>query len=225
LVTPAWARTVVPGPGDAPLVYSGSRDGMPTTVFAFRLEDSDLPLQVAWPILLGNVSAELLGRDATATAPLRPGSVVELPLGQGVTGVRVTLPDGTVRELVPSAAGSGIATFVDTWQLGVYRADPVAADATSPVQPSTWFAVDLFEPGESSILPGDGSAIAALGGTPGTTASAGTARDEWWLPLVVLLLVVLAAEWLLYERDGARRIVQGVRSRLGRAPRTPATSR
>jgi hypothetical protein len=225
LVTPAWARTVVPGPGDAPLVYSGSRDGMPTTVFAFRLEDSDLPLQVAWPILLGNVSAELLGRDATATAPLRPGSVVELPLGQGVTGVRVTLPDGAVRELVPSAAGSGIATFVDTWQLGVYRADPVAADATSPVQPSTWFAVDLFEPGESSILPGDGSAIAALGGTPGTTASAGTARDEWWLPLVVLLLVVLAAEWLLYERDGARRIVQGVRSRLGRAPRTPATSR
>ncbi|MET0772860.1 MAG: hypothetical protein ABWZ82_07240, partial [Candidatus Limnocylindrales bacterium] len=165
------------------------------------------------------------GRDASSTAPLRPGSVVELPLGQGVTGIRVTLPDGSVREVVPSAAGSGVATFVDTWQLGVYRADPLMADSASPVQPSAWFAVDLFEPGESSIQPGDGGAIAALGGAPGTSAAAGTARDEWWVPLVLLLLVVLATEWLLYERDGARRIAQGIRSRLRRAPRSTATSR
>ena len=215
MVTPAWARVVVPGPLDAPLMYSGTRDGQPTTVFAFTLEDSDLPLQVAWPILLGNVTAELLGRDASAVAPLRPGSVVELPLGQGVTGVRVTLPDGSVREVVPSAAGSGVATFVDTWQLGVYRADPVAADAATPAQPSTWFAVDLFEPGESSIQPGDGSASQRSAGPPGTSASPGTARDEWWVPLVLLLLVVLATEWLLYERDGARRIAQGIRAPAG----------
>jgi hypothetical protein len=225
IATPAWARTVVPGPADTALIYSGSRDGQPTTVFAFRLEDSDLPLQVAWPILLGNVSADLLGRDASAGAPLRPGSVVELPLGQGVTGMRVTLPDGSVRDVVPSAAGSAAATFVDTWQLGVYRADPVRADATAAAPPSTWFAVDLFEPGESSIAPGDPGALAALGGTPGEGTEAGMARDEWWVPLVLLLLVVLAAEWLLYERDGARRIAQAIRSRLGRAPRTPAASR
>ncbi len=225
MVAPAWARTVVPGPADTALIYSGSRDGQPTTVFAFRLEDSDLPLQVAWPILLGNVSADLLGRDASAGAPLRPGSVVELPLAQGVSGVRVTLPDGSVREVVPSAAGSSVATFVDTWQLGVYRADPVMADTAAAAPPSTWFAVDLFEPGESSILPGDAGALAALGGTSGTSAEAGMARDEWWVPLVLLLLVVLAAEWLLYERDGARRIAQGIRSRLGRASRTSAASR
>jgi hypothetical protein len=114
---------------------------------------------------------------------------------------------------------------VDTWQLGVYRVDPVMGDATAPVQASAWFAVDLFEPGESSIRPGDGGALAALGGTAGTSATPGTARDEWWLPLVLLLLVVLAAEWLLYERDGARRIAMGIRSRLGRAPRTQATPR
>jgi hypothetical protein len=114
---------------------------------------------------------------------------------------------------------------VDTWQLGVYRADPIATDAGSPAQPSSWFAVDLFEPGESSIQPRDGSAIVALGGATETSASAGTARDEWWVPLVLLLLAVLAAEWLLYERDGARRIGQGIRARLGRAPRTRATTR
>jgi hypothetical protein len=219
MVTPGWARTVIPGPGDTSLVYSGLRDGQPTTVFAFALPDSDLPLQVAWPILLGNVTAELLGRDAAATAPLRPGAVVELPLARGVTGIRVTLPDGSVREVVPSAAGSGVATFVDTWQLGVYRADPITTREATSAPPSSWFAVDLFEPGESSIRPGDGSALAALGGVPGTSAQAGTARDEWWAPLVLLLLLVLAAEWLLYERDGARRILQGIR---GWGPRRAA---
>lgn len=224
LTTPGWARVVVPGPDDAPLIYSGTRDGQPTTVFAFALTDSDLPLQVAWPILLGNITAELLGRDASAAAPLRPGSVVELPLAQGITGMRVTLPDGSVRDLVPSAAGSGVATFVDTWQLGVYRVDPIVADA-SDTATSSWFAVDLFEPGESSIRPRDGSALAALGGTPGGTNTPGTARDEWWVPLVLLLLVVLAAEWLLYERDGARRLRQGIRARLGRGPERRTAAR
>jgi hypothetical protein len=134
-------------------------------------------------------------------------------------------PDGSVRAIVPSAAGSRVATFVDTWQLGTYRADPIVTDTTAPASASTWFAVDLFEPGEASIVPGDGRTLAALGGSPGAIASTGVARDEWWLPLVLLLLVVLAAEWLLYERDGARRIMQGVRSRLGRSPAGRVASR
>lgn len=218
LITPGWARVVVPGPADAPLVYSGSRDGRPTTVFAFALADSDLPLQVAWPILLGNVTTELLGRDGSSAAPLRPGAVVELPLARGATGVRVTLPDGSTQDVVPSAAGRGAATFVDTWQLGVYRADPIATDGAAGPDVGTRFAVDLFEPGESAIAPGDGSALAALGGAEGAADALGTAQDELWVPVALLLLAMLAAEWLLYERDGARRIAQGVRARLARTP-------
>jgi hypothetical protein len=127
--------------------------------------------------------------------------------------------------VVRGASGSGTASFVDTWQLGVYRADPISAGDAAAASPApagqadtttSWFAVDLFEPGESSIAPGDGRALAALGGSPGTAATAGVARDEWWLPLVLLLLVALLAEWLLYERDGARRITHAIRSRLGR---------
>ncbi|MFN8521059.1 MAG: hypothetical protein U0667_17110 [Chloroflexota bacterium] len=45
------------------------------------------------------------------------------------------------------------------------------------------------------------------------------------MPLVLLLLVVLAAEWLLYERDGARRIAQGIRSRLSRTQPGKAATR
>ena len=77
------------------------------------------------------------------------------------------------------------------------------------------FAVDLFAPDESNIAPGDGSRLVALGtDAPATTESAGIARDEWWPPLVLVVLVVLMVEWLVYERDGARRLRTALTGRL-----------
>ena len=241
MVLPTWARTVIPG-ADGPLLYSGLRDGLPTAVFAFDLHNSDLPLQVAWPILASNLAGELLGTSAAGGEPLRPADPIELPLSVGSPGARVTLPDGTVEQLAPGATGAGSVTFVNTRQLGVYRAEvtpaaspsgsPTAspsASATASVAPSgsdgngglpatgnpaepLLFAVDLFAPDESNIAPGDGSRLVALGSaTPPSPAEAGTARDEFWPLLVTLALVFLAAEWLVYERDGARRIGRAIR--------------
>jgi hypothetical protein len=42
---------VIPGPKGAPLLYAGDRAGVPTAVLAFEPRQSDLPLQVAFPIL------------------------------------------------------------------------------------------------------------------------------------------------------------------------------
>ncbi len=235
IALPSWARVVLPGMPDAPLIYSGVRDGLPTTVIAFALEQSDLPLQVAWPILASNITGELLGRDARASTPLRPGAVIQLPVPPDADGLRVTLPDGTVRAVFPGAAGDGVATFVETRQLGVYRVEPrdtmggtdrgtgtlspmaspdASTGAAGVAAPDVrWFAVDLFEPTESSIAPGDGSALTALGvAASGPTATAGLARDEWWPLLLLVLLVALSVEWLVYERDGARRIRDRFRS-------------
>jgi hypothetical protein len=95
--------------------------------------------------------------------------------------------------------------------------------AGSPDEPLL-FAVDLFSTEESNIRPGDGARLVALG-TDAEPApeQAGTARDEFW-PLVALLaLTFLLIEWFVYERDGARRLLNGLRgavpARLRRAPR------
>ena len=237
---PAWARPVIPG-SDGPLLYAGQREGQPTVVFAFDVRQSDLPLQVAWPIMISNIAGELLGvGPQQALDPLAPSSPVEIPLAPDSQGVRVTLPDGSVEQLAPGATGASSVTFVSTRQLGIYRAEIIpppqaslAPGATPPVptaaplpDPSAspgaaaagtqdepiLFAVDLFSAEESNIRPGDGARISSLGtDIPAPGAETGTARDEFWPLLVTLALLFLVIEWLVYERDGARRIANGIR--------------
>src|SRR6185369_1267533 len=67
LETPAWARTVIPGPAGAPLLYVGEQAGRRAGVLAFLPRQSDLPLQVAFPILVANLAGELLGGSAAPT--------------------------------------------------------------------------------------------------------------------------------------------------------------
>jgi len=252
LQTPSWARAVLPSNQDLPLIYSGLRSGLPTTVIGFDLRQSDLPLQIAWPILLSNITGELLGVGRDALDPIAPATPVELALRPGVQALHVTLPDGTVRELTASATGASSVAFVDTRQLGIYRVEEVrspaagATDApaatptrsadpaaslvpTGPEDAPDRFAVDLFSDTESAIAPGDGARLEALGAAttgPEAAADTGTARDEGWPPLVALILAIMLAEWALYERDGARRIwatIRGVGRRSGRA--TPAAGK
>ena len=260
---PEWARAVIPGtPG--PLLYSGLRDGVATAVLAFDLRQSDLPLQVAWPILASNLAGELLGVGPQTLDPLAPSSPIELAVPPGSVGVRVTLPDGTVEELVPGATGATSVTFVATRQLGVYHGElipdpeatppPSAAPAASTAPPPTagaaaptgsavgsplpsaaspgapvaaggsggsvTFAVDLFAPDESNVSPGDGARLAALGpSAPAAPGEAGVARDEFWPLLVLIALGFLVAEWIVYERDGARRLAGRFRAALPSAIR------
>jgi hypothetical protein len=137
LVKPEWARTVIPGPKGAPLLYAGVRAGLPTAVLAFEPRRSDLPLQVAFPILLANLTGELLGGSTAPTESVSPGSPVTLTIPQDATGLTVTAPDGTVTQLLGSATTGASVTYAGTSQPGIYTvtpirvADPSAAPSTS----------------------------------------------------------------------------------------------
>lgn len=79
--------------------------------------------------------------------------------------------------------------------------------------------------GASPGASGSGAPTASPAGSPGATpapsgaAIGGTdrpsARDELWVPIVLLVLVVLMAEWLVYQRDAATRLWRGFRRRFG----------
>jgi hypothetical protein len=258
LVLPDWARNVIPGPKGAPLLYAGVRAGLPTAVLAFEPRQSDLPLQVAFPILLANLTGELLGGSAAPTEALAPGTPVSLTIPSGATGLSVARPDGSTVDLVPAATGGAAVTFARTELLGIYTVSPIldptasAAPVVSPgpsaaptaasspgsssgpgtsppplVDPfaPVRFAVDLFDVGESTIAPGSAARIEALGTaagasrTPGSDAGTGapaTTRDELWVPILLVVLLALCAEWAVYHRDAVIRIRRNLSLRLGR---------
>ena len=108
---PVWARTVIAGPAGSPLLYVGERDGQRAGVLAFLPRNSDLPLQVAFPLLMANLTGELLGGSAAPTEALEPGDPVSIPLPAGATSLKVTRPDGSVVELVPPTAGVASIAF------------------------------------------------------------------------------------------------------------------
>jgi hypothetical protein len=100
----------------------------------------------------------------------------------------------------------------------------VGADPTAPIR----FAVDLFDVDESAIAPGPNGVLEDLGrarpapgasGAPGAIDAAADrppARDELWIPLVLLVLVGLCVEWTLYHRDAVLRAWRGITGRLRR---------
>ncbi|OGO58367.1 MAG: hypothetical protein A2V85_12995 [Chloroflexi bacterium RBG_16_72_14] len=253
LELPAWARDVIPGPSGSPLLYAGTFAGRPAAVMAFEPRRSDLPLQVAFPVLLANLAGELLGGSATPLDAVAPGSPVTLAIPDGATGVRVERPDGTVDELVAPTTDAVTVTFARTELLGVYTvtgiadpdasASPSASPAASPsaspaasgspgASPTfapadtsgpTKFAVDLLDVNESMIAPGDIAKLTSMGkpaASPGTGAGGGSAvdrpnaRDELWIPVVLVALLVLTVEWLVYERDPLARLRRAIAGRI-----------
>ncbi len=215
---------------------------------------------MAFPILIANLTGELLGGAAVPTAAVIPGDPVTLQLPAGATGLNVVKPDGTTVLLAPGTTGAASVGFSETDRLGVYAATAVFANdggspppsggssavpavtaapagasgssgpsATTPLpidpRAPVHFAVDLFDTAESDIAPGSPSTITALGQTAspspapsGSTAPAGAtqeprspARDELWVPIVLLVLAALLVGWLIFHRDAVLRLWRRVR--------------
>jgi Mg-chelatase subunit ChlD/uncharacterized membrane protein len=210
LVPPTWARTVIAATGgqvdgqEVPLLFAGHADGRRVAVLAFDLRRSDLPLQVAFPLLLSNLTGWLApgsGSDLPLQVP--PHAPVVLSLPPETEAVTITRPDGSRVRVVPQA---GQAAFADTDQLGIYRADWQApAAAGDDTARSASFAVNLLASAESDVLPAETLPVAGSEGA-GEAEPAQQARREWWRPLAWLALALLLVEWLVYNRGAVARL-------------------
>jgi Ca-activated chloride channel homolog len=162
-------------------------------IVTFDLHHSDLPLRVAFPILMANIIDWLNpGRTLEATGPLLPGDAVAIRPGATTTAVSVIKPDRTTWRL---AAGNGELLFTETDQLGLYRV--MLSDATGSRDGGA-FAVNLFAPAESTIEP---AGNVTIGQIPVTIAGRdAVGRQEFWPWLARLAVVLLLAEWWVYHR-------------------------
>jgi hypothetical protein len=186
LITPDWLKPIVQSQG-GPLLYAGqagSSSAGPKSLgravaLPFDLARSDLPLQIAFPILMAN-TVDWLAPPQGAAVPsaVKPGEVVALP-----PDVAVQLPDG-------STVFTGDRGFAQTELPGFYQ----AVVRGSPIA----FAVNFRNPAESDITPGSRQDSSSASGD--AAAQELLAQREIWPWLAAIALVLLLVEWWIYQR-------------------------
>ncbi len=188
---PPWARVLIRAEG-GPLVFAGETGGRRIAVITFDLHDSDLPLQIAFPILLSNLINYLSPSQAfDAPDGLHPGDGLTIRPGSDVETIAIASPKGNLYTLTPTEEG---ATFVETGELGVYAVNYLGADPP----PADYFAVNLFDDAESDIRPKESITLGRASVTAAAPAEVGL--REFWPWLAALSLVVLVVEWWVYHR-------------------------
>ncbi|HNT22937.1 MAG TPA: BatA and WFA domain-containing protein [Anaerolineales bacterium] len=192
---PAWADTLVRASSGV-LVFAGEHEGRRIAVLTFDLHQSDLPLQVAFPILFSNLMGYLIPAQAfDAPDGLLPGQSLRILPQADVTQVAIASPDGQVYSLPPAEDGI---LFTNTDELGVYAVNYLTANTTQDDPPDAdFFAVNLFEPRESDIRP----APAIYVGQSSVAASAQdqVSQHELWPWVAGIGLIILMLEWWIYH--------------------------
>jgi Ca-activated chloride channel family protein len=211
IVPGAWARTVIESDG-TPILVAGERDGRRVAVLAFDLHNSDLPLQVAFPLLLSNLMSYLAPGSGAEASQLLPDQPLALQVDASISEVRVTGPDGVQ---VGSNTGEvqlrdGQAIYANTGQLGVYTVEELRDDELVATH---HYAVNLFTPTESTITPQRDLTVQQTSGAQSTINREREGRQELWRWLALIALIVLVTEWLVYQRNGLAYLRQRWRER------------
>jgi von Willebrand factor type A domain/Aerotolerance regulator N-terminal len=164
-----------------PVIAARDRDGHKVAAIGFALAKSDLPLRVAFPVLVVNALDWFGGNDGdlmTSFSTARPWRL-------RATGdeLRIVDPDGVVHK---APVHEGRATFFGA-RVGYYQAG------------DRMFAANLASPAESRIEPRatltvDGQTLKAP--EPGQVGL----RRALWAWLAALALLILCVEWWTYNR-------------------------
>jgi hypothetical protein len=210
---PDWGRALVESDG-RPLLLAGETGGRKVAVLAFGLGRSDLPLTIAYPILLSNLVGWLAPQAGSGLPEsVRPGEVVQITPRSEVDRVVVTDPAGREQRLVPSR---GVVLYNATDQPGAYTVREFVGDREIGRSVLT---VNLLSVEESNIAPQTPAFTSSAQDTGGGGATA-RARQEAWRPLLAVGLLILAVEWWIFYRGGWRSLGTITRDFL-RDPRAP----
>lgn len=193
-LTPELGDKVV-GASDlsGPLLISGVRAGKKFVALGFDVRNSDLPLRVAWPLLLLNTINFFVDEESQYLSSFRTGEVWRVQLGREHSRATLTTPGG-FKDVVP--VHEGRAVYLGR-RAGVYelRADTKPGDPEVAVQ----FAANLLDTNESTIETAKELAIEGKKAGVMSGFHVGV-RREIWIYLLLLALLLTALEWGTYHR-------------------------
>jgi Ca-activated chloride channel family protein len=173
-----------------PLVMAGETNGQRIAALTFDLRESDLPLQIAYPILFSNLINYLAPPSAfDSSKSLGAGESLSLVIPTDAEQVVIASPSNVIYTL-----GTGQTLFSQTDELGYYAVNFVSKEATK----AEYFAVNLFDRSESDLHPRDALQIGSTSVTP--TISQQVGLQELWKWLAGFALLVLIIEWQVFHR-------------------------
>ena len=180
---PVWLRPIVESQGGT-MLFAGEMPGEVApfgrvVLLPFDLQRSDLPLQVAFPVLVAN-AVDWLAPPQGLNIPtsVKPGDVIPLP-----RETIVLMPNG-------QRVGVDQRGFAQTDQLGIYTAQYKGATSS--------FAVNFSNPAESKITPHPELQVG--GALPSAQAVPQFSQREIWPWLAGGALILLLVEWWIYQR-------------------------
>jgi hypothetical protein len=178
---PGWTVRAPVAGADGPLVVSLESSRRRRVIIAFDPIDSDLPVRVAFPLLIHNAVAWLANKNSDAQVQIQAGDTLHLENGIHVVHGPLT------------ASGSGQKFAVDgdfrPTRNGFYRIENgqeqklIAVNTFDPVQ-SDLRSIGLPEPGPATVWP---SVVGWLSWPP-------------WIYFGLLALSLSGLEWWMYHR-------------------------
>lgn len=185
-------RPIVTMGGEA-LLLAGERGAQQIALLPFDLSDSDLPLQLAFPILMANLLEWFTPQtQLVASDSLMVGEALSLSAPLAAASLRVVDPQGVALD-VPL----GVPFIPD--RPGLYRVEAYRGEVALARQ---WVAVNVFDR-ESDIAPVEGI---ILSGTPISVEeeqARGLRDATGWVVLLALALLLL--EWRAYHQQAQPR--------------------
>jgi hypothetical protein len=188
--TPGWNWQAPIRSFDHPLMITGDRLGAhpPRRVAALAIDvtDSDLPLRVAFPLMMSNTIHWLAGEQTADMPGALAGAMLTLDANETISP-EPEFPGAPPSATKPAAARSG---FFQPLRNGFYRVN-------RPDGPH-WLAVNTFDPAESDLRAPD----ALSGESPGLAFAPLTNLASWpiWQYLAIAAFALFACEWWLFHR-------------------------
>jgi hypothetical protein len=195
----------------APLYLAFERPAGKTLVFTVNLDQGDLPLRTAFPILASNALQWFSGKKGELRESQPAGAVTEIELadhsalGTPHSALHLISPDGRRRPLAADLTKQTIGPLdrCGIWSVTMAAAaepslaNPAAAEpSTTTSEPLAEIACNLANREESDLRPPESILQAASR----QASLAGSGAGPVWYYLLTLAWLLAAAEWFLYQR-------------------------
>ncbi len=189
---PRWAKPLISTADGLPLMAVGQDGDRRVAILPFDLQQSNLPLMSAFPILMANMVNYLSPPGVVQSADVHTGAPESLlPLPQ-VEQVRVAAPNDQVTEF---RTGQGPITYAATDVPGLYRVQQIVQGGQQTVDDDL-FAANLGNPDESDLRP----RLTGLSNPGPFDAGLTLLQKEIWGLLAALILPLLLFEWFWFHR-------------------------